>query len=354
MQRKPVVLILTSSHEPGSAALAEAVRALGTHRAVVLDEEKYGVRGCFGKLGALVSARDERRLPSGGGRHGAAARRRNARVASAVRRYAPEVVVTMTPYAQSAFAEAKRKKGFSVPSVHIVSSFVLPEGNFTSDAADAYIVENADVKAALAKRGIPSRRVMIMGLPYDEERLTPIEAEDGKQELGLPRTPTVFLNEDAKREIVELLGLLVDQGSIINVVCCAADVRRLGALRTKADGAEARSNVVIVTRKELFYDYMRVSDIVVTRYDPVVIYKCFKAGKPVIAFGRSAEEMRNLEYLAANGLIMLARSDIDVVALIYKLMQTDTASEFVEKGTERTEMYSLENTVGYLTSFTGV
>lgn len=77
---------------------------------------------------------------------------------------------------------------------------------------------------------------------------------------------------------------------------------------------------------------MRVSDIVVTRYDPVVIYKCFKAGKPVIAFGRSAEEMRNLEYLAANGLIMLARSDIDVVALIYKLMQTDTASEFVEKG----------------------
>ena len=33
MQRKPVVLILTSSHEPGSAALAEAVRALGTHRA---------------------------------------------------------------------------------------------------------------------------------------------------------------------------------------------------------------------------------------------------------------------------------------------------------------------------------
>lgn len=354
MQRRPVVLILTSSHEPGGATLAAAVRALGTHRAVVLDEEKYGVRGCYGKFGALASALDERRLPSGGGRHGMIARRRNARVASAVRRYAPEVVVTMTPYAQSAFAESKRKKGFSAPSVNVISSFVLPEGKFTADAADAYIAENAEVKSALVKRGVPSRRVMIMGLPYDEKRLTPIEAEDGKQELGLPRTPTVFLNENEKKDAVELLGLLVDQGSVINVVCCAADVRRLGALRAKADGAEARSNVVIVTRKELFDDYMRVSDIVVTHYDPVVIYKCFKAGKPVIAFGRSAEEMRNLEYLAANKLIMLARSDIEVVALLYKLMQTDTAAEFVENGTERTEMYSLENTVGYLTSFTGV
>lgn len=367
MQRKPVVLILTSSREYGNAAenVAAVIRALGTHNAVVLGEDKYGVGVSLGKAGAFLSERDEHGLPVGervsskgsvrgrGFRRGPLAARRNTRIANAVKRYAPDLVLTLTPYAQAAFSEAKRRKNFSVPGVHVVTSFVLPNANFTADAADAYIVENADVKAALVKRGIPPRSVMIMGLPYDSRRITPIEMEDGKQELGLPRTPTVFVNADGKKDAVELLGLLVDQGNIINVACCAADIKRLAALRAKADGAETRSNVAIVTRRELFDEYMLMSDIVVTRYDPSLIYKCFKAGKPVVAYGKTSEERKNLEYLAERKLIMLAHSDIDVVALIYKLMQTDTAAEFVANGLERTEMSTLENTVGYLTSFVG-
>lgn len=367
MQRKPVVLILTSQSEYGRAAenVAAAVRALGTHNAVVLGADKYGVGVGLGRAGAWLSALDEKGLPADekvsskgsvrgrGLRRGPLARRRNTRIANAVKRYAPELVLTLTPYAQAAFAEAKRRRSFTVPCVHVVTSFVLPEANFTADAADSYIVENADVKAALVKRGIPPRSVMIMGLPYDARVITAAEMEEGKQELGLPRTPTVFVNADGKKDAAELLGLLVDQGSIINVACCAADIKRLAALRAKADGAETRSNVAIVTRKELFDDYMLMSDMVISRYDPSLIYKCFKAGKPVIAYGKTEEEKANLEYLAERKLIMLAHSDIDVVALIYKLMQTDTAAEFVENGRERTEMSSLENTVGYLTSFVG-
>ena len=48
---------------------------------------------------------------------------------------------------------------------------------------------------------------------------------------------------------------------------------------------------------------------------------------------------------------MRASHNIDTVALIYKLMQTDTAAQFAEKGEQRTEMFSLSNLAGYLTGY---
>lgn len=363
MQRKPVVLILTSSDECGNAAenLAGAVRACGGYNAVVLDEKRYGAKSFRGRLGRLAFDTDRRRLLSPGA---AAAGRlpvrgrarklfgRNKRVANAVKRYAPEYVLTVTPYAQAAFSEAKRKAGFTVPSVHSVDAFVLPQAELPVYAADIYLVENNEVKDALVARGVPTRHVVVTGLPYDAPYVTPIETEEGKQELGLPRTPTVFVNADG-RDAVEILGLMVDQGDILNVACYAEDVGLLAALRSKADGAETRSNVVLVTRKDMFEEYLLMSDIVITRYDPSVIYRCFKAGKPVIAFGGGGEAEKNLDYLSERRLVMRARNDIDVVALIYKFMQTDTASEYIANGRARTEMFSLANTANYLAAHTG-
>lgn len=362
MQRKPVVLILTSSDERGGAAenYAAAIRADGRFNTVVLGEDKYGAKDIFGKHSKAAFRADKRRLltcgaASAGRLLRAGTRRgrlhgRNRRVANAVKRYAPEYVLTVTPYAQAAFTEAKRRAGFDVPSVHAVTSFVLPGTDYPAYAADVYLVENADVKEELVSRGIPSRHVAVTGLPFDAPRVTPAETEDGKQELGLPRTPTVFVNAGG-RDAVEILGLLADQGDIINIACYAEDVKLLAALRTRADRAETRSNVVLITRKDMFREYLLMSDIVITRFEPSVVYTCFKAGKPVVAFGKNAEEEKNVAYLAERKLVMPARSDIDVVALIYKFMQTDTASEYVENGVERTEMFSLENTANYLAAY---
>ena len=362
MQRKPVVLILTSSDECGNAAenLAGAIRACGGYNAVVLDEKRYGAKPFRGRLGRLAFDTDRRRLLSPGA---AAAGRlpvrgrarklfgRNKRVANAVKRYAPEYVLTVTPYAQAAFSEAKRKAGFTVPSVHSVDAFVLPQAELPVYAADIYLVENNEVKDALVARGVPTRHVVVTGLPYDAPYVTPIETEEGKQELGLPKTPTIFVSSAGGRETREILGLIADQGDIVNVVCCVNDVKELPALRARADGAETASNVVLATRKDLFDEYMLMSDVVVTRYDASVIYKCFRAGKPVIAYGLTETERENIEYLVSQDLVMQAKNDIDIVALIYKLISGDLASHYGENGVRRTELYSLQNMANYLTGY---
>lgn len=368
MERKPVLLILTSTDEYGgaSAVLSSAVSAAGTHNVVVLDERKYDGRIKGGLLDRLMFWNDEyklfaakkttakqviesRRAERGGGKLSG----RNRRIANAVKRYRPECVVTLTPYAQAAAADAKRKSGFAAPLIYFMSGFTAKESD-ASDGADVYVVENGDMKTALTRAGVPSSRIMTMGLPYDAAGLTPLEIESAKQELGLPKTPTVFVNARGRKTAVELAKLLTDQGGIINSVFYTEEAKTASALRAESDAAAGESNLVVLTKPELFDEYMGVSDIVVTRYDPSVVYRAFKTGKPVIVLPERKSAAADIAYLTAENLIIRTADNIDVVASVYKLMQTDTAAELTENGIRRTEMYSLDNAVGYLTGFMGM
>ena len=369
MERRPVILIMTSTGEYGnvSRAVAEAVRKEGSHNVVVLDESKYDSRTGISGIDRLMQVGDEYKLvadkrmtageafrydrasnSSGGQRR---LSRRNRRIANAVKRYRPEFIRALTPYACAVTSEARRKTGFFTDIIYVLTGFVV-HGEGAVHDADCYIVENSEMKAALVERGVPSRKVMVMGLPFDAVRLTPIEREARKQELGLPKTPTVFLNARKSADSEELLGLLTDQGNILNTVCYTRDIKEVAALRAVADADGGGGGVIVLTKEDLFDEYLSVSDIVVTSYDPSVLYKCFKTGKSVIVAEREGSKHdKDLEYLAAQGLILRAAHNIDTVALIYKLMQTDTAAQFAEKGEERTEMFSLDNLAGYLTGY---
>lgn len=368
MERRPVILILTSSGEYGnvSSVVAEAVRGEGSHNVVVLDEGKYDSRTGISALDRLMQVNDEYKLvadkrmtageafrydrASSGGGHKKLSRR-NRRIANAVKRYRPEFILALTPYACAVAAEARRKTGFFTDIVYVMNGFVV-HGEGAVHDADCYIVENSEMKESLTQRGVPSRKVMVMGLPFDAVELTPIEREARKQELGLPKTPTVFLNARKKEDSEELLGLLTDQGSILNTVCYTRDVRDVASLRAVADADGGCGGVIVLTKEDLFEEYLSVSDIVVTSYDPSVLYKCFKTGKSVIVAERTGSKHdADLDYLTAQGLILRASHNIDTVALIYKLMQTDTAAQFAEKGEQRTEMFSLSNLAGYLTGY---
>ena len=368
MERRPVILILTSSGEYGnvSSVVAEAVRSEGSHNVVVLDESKYDSRTGISALDRLMQVNDEYKLvadkrmtageafrydrASSGGGHKKLSRR-NRRIANAVKRYRPEFILALTPYACAVAAEARRKTGFFTDIVYVMNGFVV-HGEGAVHDADCYIVENSEMKETLTQRGVPSRKVMVMGLPFDAVELTPIEREARKQELGLPKTPTVFLNARKKEDSEELLGLLTDQGSILNTVCYTRDVRDVASLRAVADADGGCGGVIVLTKEDLFEEYLSVSDIVVTSYDPSVLYKCFKTGKSVIVAERTGSKHdADLDYLTAQGLILRASHNIDTVALIYKLMQTDTAAQFAEKGEQRTEMFSLSNLAGYLTGY---
>jgi UDP-N-acetylglucosamine:LPS N-acetylglucosamine transferase len=193
---------------------------------------------------------------------------------------------------------------------------------------------------------------MTLGLPYMAQKPSAQDAAALKQEYGLPRSKTVFVNVRGKKKLEETLSLLLDQGDIINLVVYAEDADDVAALRAKAAAAQG-TTVVFVTKRELYDDYLKISDIVVTRFDVPTIYKCMQLGVPAVtlAEGETESVKAEISYLVENGLVLRAKENIEVVALLYKLMQPDAGAAVRQAGEKWTENASLDNLAEFFSSY---
>ena len=189
-----------------------------------------------------------------------------------------------------------------------------------------------------------------MGLPYEIDKKTPIEISAMKQELGLPKTLSIFLNAGKKNGVNELFRLLLDQGNVINTVVYAGDNKLSAELRVLADSYKA-NNVVISQKAEQFDEYLTACDVVVTKHDIATIYKAFKLGKPVIVLSTGEHSNREIEYLVHHGLVMHARENIEIVGLMYRLIETGVAATYVRAGEKWVESADIENITNYLVSY---
>ena len=356
MQRKPIILILTSRDEKAniSEQIAGTIRKVGTHNVVILGDDKYGSAQKITKLDRLLNLREEYQqvlMDRAKKKQGASKRKKGIhnRISNAIKRYRPELVMAVTPYSYYVLTEAKKKTGFNTSIFYIMPYFVLDKQSY-GEVDTTFIVENQDVKSALVGQGVPSKRVLTMGLPYEIDKKTPIEISALKQELGLPKTLSIFLNAGKKDGVNELFRLLLDQGNVINTVVYTGDNKLSAELRSVADSYKA-NNVVVSQKIEQFDEYLTACDVVVTKHDIATIYKAFKLGKPVIVLSTGEHANREIEYLVHHGLVMHARENIEIVGLMYRLIETGVAATYVRAGEKWVENANVENITNYLVSY---
>jgi len=221
MYRKRIILILTSRDESDdiSQKIAEAIRKIGTHNAVVMSDDKYGSATKLSALDKLMDSgseyqyllekkdkgvlRDIFKLKSFS--------KRVNRINNMIKRFHPEYILCVTPYAHHCAVEAKRRARFNTQIIYMLQTFTLPK-RVHDDATNVFIVENADVKADLVRQGIKSKDVLVMGFPFEITPKTREEIILKKQELGLPKVKTVYVNVQDKKQLENVFSLLLDQG----------------------------------------------------------------------------------------------------------------------------------------------
>ncbi len=362
MRRKPIILIMTSHEEQSGVAekLKRRIMESGTHNAVVISDEKYGSVAKLSVLDRLMDTgqeyqylleskdrgviRDKLRLRKFS--------KRVTRIGNMLKRFNPEYILCVTPYAHHCATEAKKKLRFSNKIIYYMMSFTAPKRGI-DDATDVYIVENADVKASLSRMGIHPKDIVTLGLPIDAEKLPEHDRAALKQELGLPRNKAAFISIRDFKKLQSVFSLILDQGNIATfIVECENQKRRqvLSALASETEDV----NIVFVTSREKEDEYLSVSDVAVLSYDVPKVYKCMKLGVAPIVLSESGNAEQEMAYLLSNGLIVRAKEDIEVVGLLYKMLQTDLAPTLAANGQRATEFASIENITNFLITYIGV
>ena len=370
MQRKPIILILTSHDEvgDGSKRIAAGIKKIGSHNAVIVSDDKYDTKRRASALDRILDSggeyqyfiekkdksviRDKFKFKSFS--------KRVNRINNLVKRFHPEFILCMTPYAHSACIDAKKRARFGTKIIYMLPGFTLGK-RVPDDETSVLIVENADIKADLVREGVRSKDIMTMGLPFDIEKKSSEEVLTFKQELGLYKSKTVLLNMDSgfasvkqnNSRLQELFELMLDQGNIINLAVVCKDQK----FRQILSGIAVRvqnMKVVFVPSSDALDDYISICDMAITRYDTSVLYKCFKLGIPTVVVEKGEREKREVEYLVSRGLCLPAKENIEVVGQMYKLLQTDTADEISKNSKKWVEFNSVENICNFLVSYIGI
>lgn len=362
MKRKPIILIMTSHDEQSGVAkrLADAIMAKGTHNVVVMGDEKYGSVKKLSLLDRLMDAGQEyqyllERKDRGVLRDKLKVRKfskRVTRIGNMLRRFNPEYILCVTPYAHHCAVEAKKKLRFRVRVIYLVMSFTAPKRE-ADDATDAYIVENADVKATLMRMGVHPKDILTMGLPFDSPKLSRGEIAMAKQELGLPAQKTVYVSVHDKKQLDQAFQLLLDQGNIATLVVRCETAKHRQALTLLASQVPD-VNIVFAATKEKEDDYLRVSDVAIMSYDVPLIYKCMKLGVAPLVISCDEHTEQDVSYLLSHGLIARAKDEVEMIGLLYRLLQTDLAEQLAVSGGKWTELGSVENITNFLITYIGV
>ncbi len=362
MKRRPIILIMTSHEDQSGVAarLADAIRAKGTHNVVIIGDDKYGSVKKLSLLDRLMDTGQEYQYLLESKDRGVIRdkmkrrkfSKRVTRIGNMLRRFNPEYVLCVTPYAHHCAVEAKKKLHSRVRILYLVMSFTAPKRGL-DEATDTYIVENADVKAALIKSGVHPKDIMIMGLPFDIPRWDPSELVFAKQDLGLPVGKTVFVSVNDKKKLEETFSLLLDQGNIATYIikCENAKLRQsLGMLATNFPDV----NIVFVATREKVDDFLRASDVAILSYDVPTIYKCLELGVPPLVISNDEHIEADISFLLSHGLIVRAKEEIDIVGLLYKLLQTELGRQISQNGRKWTEFSSVDNIANFLITYIGV
>ena len=75
---------------------------------------------------------------------------------------------------------------------------------------------------------------------------------------------------------------------------------------------------------------------------------------PSIVVKASEHEQADISYLAQNELCLVAKNDLEIVALLYRLLQTDAGERIAANGKKWVELSSLENIANFLTAYIAV
>jgi len=362
MEKKPIIVILTSRDEIDGVSnkLAESIKAIGTHNPVIVSDEKYGSATKLSALDKLMERGQEYQyLLEKKDRNAIRERlkikglsKRVNRINNITKRFNPEYIICVTPYAHHCAVEAKKKAKFETQIIYMMMDFTAGKRRL-DNTTSVYIVENSDVKSTLVRNGIKAKSVMVMGLPYEIEKPNSQEILARKQDLGLPRMKTVFVNIQNHNDLEKIFDLLLDQGAIMNLVINCKDEKVIETLGARS--AKVQNMTVLYTSNEdMMNEYISCCDMIITDYNPAIIYKGFKLEIPSIVFNYQEASQKDIDFLCANNLCLKAKEDIEIVGLLYSLLQNDGGKDLIDNGRKWVEYNSLNNIAEFLVNYIAI
>jgi len=224
-----------------------------------------------------------------------------------LREQAPDLVVTVHPVLNEIPQRALRAVGSRAPFVVIVTDLFSAHGLWFNPSADLTLVSTEGARVLGEKWGVPPEKLRVVGLPVSLEFLgNSTSKAEQRATLGLSpdRTTALLVGGGEGMGPIEEIARAIDRARLpLQLVVIAGRNRKLYERLRAAAWQMPVSVQGFVTNMP---DWMRASDLIITKAGPGTISEALACGLPMLLSGfLPGQEEGNVTFVRESGVGVL-------------------------------------------------
>ena len=245
----------------------------------------------------------------------------------------PDAVVA-THFLVPSIASLLKRKGLKTKLSAVVTDYG-PHSYWLSSDIDMYFAGSNGVKTELVRKGIPSDKVMVTGIPTTDEFHKEYDKDVLEKEYGLDDDrKTIFIMSGGfgVGPVGKMLLAMKDCATDIQVIAVCGHNKDLLRQLEKVS-ASLHYPVRLFGFTDKVAELMAVSDIMITKAGGISVTEAMDSGLPMILYGSSpGQETWNEIFLSGNGAAVLAGSIKDIPRMADGLLGDPAAYADVKRG----------------------
>lgn len=244
------------------------------------------------------------------------------KIAKLIKRFKPDTIACTQAFPCGIVANYKKIYRAGIPLIGILTDYA-PHTYWIHEHVDAYIVASNEIRDTFIKKGVPARKIKVLGTPIDPLFEIPLSKNVIYKKTGLsPKSPVVLvmggthgIGPDEK-----LIKALDESQKDFQIIVITGVNKKLfkkikgmeSSLRKKTIAMEFVSNV---------HELMEISDIIITKPGGLTTAEALAKSLPMVILNPlPGQEDLNTKILTGKGVAVKARDEYDAVKFTEELL----------------------------------
>ncbi|MFA4831538.1 MAG: glycosyltransferase [Patescibacteria group bacterium] len=232
-----------------------------------------------------------------------------------VKKYQPDYVLCTHLISANTIVNFIEKNKIKLPIGTIITDYNTHELWISSKNQD-YFVATPKIKWKLNQKGIPQENIFVSGIPVDPAFYEKKSIARLQQNYNIDKTRKTILvlsGGHGTTKIGKIIKILFGLAEQINIIAIAGKNKKM---ENKLKKLKPPSQIKFYPLgwTDAIDEYMRLSDLIITKPGGITATECITLGKPIIIIDPiPGQEEHNADYILSNGMGNVARNSADLL-----------------------------------------
>ena len=243
--------------------------------------------------------------------------------------FVPDVIIATHSYA-GVVATLIKKNVIDCPTVGIVTDFTV-HPFWESTNLDFYVIPDKQLTYQMNKKGIPSEKILPIGIPIRSNFSTKMDKQLARRMLGIKDKTTILImmgsmgHGNIKETLEEMDGFDADFQML---VVCGSNQKMQLAIEEQ----EWKKDLICYGFVDNVDVMMDASDVIITKPGGLTTSETFAKGLPMIVMNPlPGQEDKNLVFLVNNGAAIAVNEEFTIAEALYQLLTEPWRAEHMKQ-----------------------